>query len=117
MAVGTVAALSSPRPRARAGDNRTERAVAKAKQDRRQADDADVPVEFEAAMRELETLVEKLEHGEFTLEESIKQYERGMALTRACEKALRAAEQKVLALAGEGKHEVLEDFTPDDDED
>lgn len=91
--------------------------MAKAKQDQRQADDADVPVEFEAAMGELETLVEKLEHGEFTLEESIRQYERGMALTRVCEKALRDAEQKVLALASDGKNEVLEDFTPDDDED
>jgi len=68
-------------------------------------------------MGELESLVEKLEHGEFTLEESIKQYERGMALTRACEKALRGAEQKVLALTSDGRNEVLEDFSPDDDED
>jgi len=91
--------------------------VAKAKQDQRPADDADVPVEFEATISKLESLVEKLEHGEFTLEESIKQYERGMALTRACEKALRGAEQKVLALTSDGRNEVLEDFSPDDDED
>ncbi|MEQ8662004.1 MAG: exodeoxyribonuclease VII small subunit [Gammaproteobacteria bacterium] len=75
-----------------------------------------MPVEFEAAMHELEGLVEKLEQGEYSLEESIRQYERGMALTRACELALRNAEQKVLALAGDGSSEVLQDFALGDDE-
>lgn len=72
------------------------------------------PIDFEAAMTELESLVDKMEQGEFSLEESIKQFERGMALVRSCQKSLRAAEQKVLKLAGENKDddgpEALEDL-------
>ena len=72
------------------------------------------PVDFEAAMSELESLVEKMEQGEFSLEESIKQFERGMALVKNCQKSLRAAEQKVLKLAGQkdgdSGQETLEDF-------
>ncbi len=74
------------------------------------------PVDFEAAMSELESLVEKMEQGEFTLADSIKQFERGMELSRMCQKALRVAEQKVLKLAGDGKKETLEEFKlPDQD--
>ena len=73
-------------------------------------------VDFEAAMSELESLVEKMEQGEFSLEDSIKQFERGMALARMCQKALRVAEQKVLKLAGDGSKETLEEFKlPDQD--
>ena len=72
------------------------------------------PVDFEAAMSELESLVEKMEQGEFSLEESIKQFERGMELVRNCQKSLRAAEQKVLQLAvqkdGDNDQETLENF-------
>jgi exodeoxyribonuclease VII small subunit len=55
-------------------------------------------IDFEASISELEELVEKMEHGEFTLEESLKQFERGVSLARACQKALREAEQKVQQL-------------------
>jgi exodeoxyribonuclease VII small subunit len=72
-------------------------------------------IDFEAAMGELDQLVEKMEHGEFTLEESIKQFERGMQLVRACQQSLRAAEQKVLKLAGTGAEASLQDFEPADD--
>ena len=74
------------------------------------------PVDFEAAMSELESLVEKMEQGEFTLADSIKQFERGMELSRMCQKALRVAEQKVLKLAGDRDKEALEEFKlPDQD--
>jgi exodeoxyribonuclease VII small subunit len=53
------------------------------------------PVEFEAALEELETLVTRMEEGELPLEEALKQFERGIRLTRDCQKALREAEQKV----------------------
>ena len=56
------------------------------------------PIEFEKALHELETLVEELEIGELTLEESLKRYERGVALTRICQKTLTDAEQKVRVL-------------------
>ncbi len=59
-------------------------------------------------MAELEDLVEKMEHGELTLEDSIKHFERGVALTRICQQALKAAEQKVLKLTGDGDAERLE---------
>ena len=53
------------------------------------------PVEFEAALEELESLVTRMEEGELPLEEALKQFERGIRLTRDCQKALREAEQKV----------------------
>lgn len=52
-------------------------------------------VDFERALRELESLVEKLEHGELPLEESLRHFERGVALTRECQAALKAAEARV----------------------
>ncbi len=54
--------------------------------------------DFEKALGELEALVEKMEQGELSLEESLRQFERGIALTRACQKALAEAEQKVQIL-------------------
>jgi exodeoxyribonuclease VII small subunit len=51
--------------------------------------------EFERAMTELESVVARLEQGEVPLEEALKEFERGVALTRACQQALAAAEQKV----------------------
>ena len=44
--------------------------------------------DFEQKLRELELLVERLEHGELSLEESLKDFEHGIALTRECQKAL-----------------------------
>ena len=61
-------------------------------------------------MGELESLVEKMEQGEFSLEDSIKQFERGMQLARSCQRALRVAEQKVLKLAADNNQESLQDF-------
>lgn len=55
---------------------------------------------FEAALSELQTLVDTLEQGELTLEQSLATFERGIALTRTCREALDAAEQKVRILMG-----------------
>ncbi len=54
--------------------------------------------DFEAALRELETLVEQMERGELTLEESLCSFERGIELTRHCQRALEEAEQRVQLL-------------------
>ena len=51
--------------------------------------------DFEAALKELEGLVERMEKGELPLEESLQKFERGIELTRSCQKALQEAEQKV----------------------
>ena len=53
------------------------------------------PVPFEKSLKELEELVEQLEKGDIPLEESLISFERGIQLTRACQKALKEAEQKV----------------------
>ena len=56
---------------------------------------------FEQALAELEALVENLETGQPGLEEALRQFERGVKLTRQCQKALDQAEQKVRTLTGE----------------
>jgi exodeoxyribonuclease VII small subunit len=53
---------------------------------------------FEEALNELETLVEHLENGDISLDDSLKSFERGVALTRNCQRALSEAEQKVSIL-------------------
>lgn len=50
---------------------------------------------FEDAMKELESVVGKLEHGDATLEQSIALYERGARLRAHCERRLRQAEERV----------------------
>ncbi|MDZ7736996.1 MAG: exodeoxyribonuclease VII small subunit [Gammaproteobacteria bacterium] len=66
--------------------------------------------DFEKALKELEQLVEKMEEGELSLEESLKHFERGIALTRACQQALQSAEQKVQILLNEGDKQNLAAF-------
>jgi exodeoxyribonuclease VII small subunit len=55
--------------------------------------------DFEAALAELEEIVARLEQGELPLEESLRQFERGVTLTRLCQKALGDAERKIRVLA------------------
>lgn len=50
---------------------------------------------LEQSLQELETLVERLESGELSLEQALKEFERGVKLTRQCQTALKDAEQKV----------------------
>ena len=56
------------------------------------------PINFEASLEELTKIVENMEKGELSLEESLKQFERGVTLTRQCQTALKEAEQKVQIL-------------------
>jgi len=53
------------------------------------------PPDFEQSLAELEAIVDKLEAGDLSLDESLKQFERGVQLTRVCQTALKQAEQKV----------------------
>ena len=68
---------------------------------------------FEEALKELESLVESLEQGDQSLEESLKSFERGVSLTRLCQEALKEAEQKVRILSGESQSSDLEAFPND----
>jgi len=71
------------------------------------------PLDFEKALKELESLVETMEQGEISLEDSLKQFERGVDLTRQCQTALKEAEQKVQILINKSEQAELEDFHED----
>ncbi|HEU4655036.1 MAG TPA: exodeoxyribonuclease VII small subunit [Steroidobacteraceae bacterium] len=76
------------------------------------------PADFERSLTELEALVEKLEQGDLSLDESLKCFERGVQLTRTCQAALKQAEQKVeILLRRSGEPEQFEraEFDNDDE--
>lgn len=56
---------------------------------------------FEAALAELETIIDRIEQGEVGLEESIQQYRRGAALVGRCRSILDSAEQEVERISAE----------------
>ena len=74
----------------------------------------DQQLTFEAAMAELEQLVEKMEDGDLTLDQSLQAFERGVALTRLCQTELENAELKVQQLNDDGELADLELNDPDD---
>ena len=67
--------------------------------------------DFEKSIEELEQLVGKMEQGDLTLEQSLKEFERGVELTRHCQKALQEAEQKVEILLQKSADAGLEPFS------
>lgn len=71
--------------------------------------------DFEAALAELEKIVEKMESGEQPLEEALQSFQRGIELTRACQKGLKEAEQRVEKLVQEGGGSRTEPFAEDED--
>jgi exodeoxyribonuclease VII small subunit len=68
--------------------------------------------DFETALAELETLVERLEHGDLPLDEALRTFERGVALTRQCQASLQAAQQKVDILLKKGNEAQVTPFEP-----
>jgi exodeoxyribonuclease VII small subunit len=70
---------------------------------------------FEEALAELEALVDAMEKGDLSLEESLKSFERGVELTRICQQALAGAEQKVRILTEKSAEAELEPFDSGDD--
>lgn len=71
-------------------------------------------INFEKSLKQLETLVDKLEKGDISLEESLKTFEQGVKLTRECQQALQNAEQKISLLSKENKEWVEKDLDNDD---
>ncbi|MGB5440070.1 MAG: exodeoxyribonuclease VII small subunit [Gammaproteobacteria bacterium] len=69
---------------------------------------------FEQSLKELETLVEKMEQGELSLEDSLSHFERGVQLSRACQKALKEAEQKVEILMQKNGQDEITAFDSED---
>ena len=66
--------------------------------------------DFEKSLKELESLVEKMEHGDLSLEDSLSHFERGVQLSRACQQALKTAEQKVAILMQKDGQEETTSF-------
>jgi exodeoxyribonuclease VII small subunit len=65
---------------------------------------------FENDLQTLEALVEKLERGDLPLEDSLQQFERGIALARRCQQALKTAEHKVRILLEKNVEAEPENF-------
>jgi len=58
---------------------------------------------FESSLAELEEIVSKMEQGELSLEESLNAFEKGIKLTKDCQKSLQSAEQKINKLVEKEK--------------
>jgi exodeoxyribonuclease VII small subunit len=71
-------------------------------------------VDFEQSLSTLESLVNRMEQGDMTLEESLQAFESGIALTRECQTRLAAAEQQVNKLIEQQGNIRLEPFNADE---
>lgn len=72
------------------------------------------PINFEAALAELNELVEIMEHGGLSLELSLKNFERGVLLVKQCQQALQQAEQKIQILTEKNGTVTFENYHSDE---
>jgi len=72
--------------------------------------------DFESALNELEKIIEKMESGDQSLEESLKSFQRGIELTRTCQQGLKEAEQRVEKLLAENGEVKIEPFDTETEE-
>jgi exodeoxyribonuclease VII small subunit len=70
---------------------------------------AEAGPKFEDALKELEDVVTRLEKGELALEESLRLYERGIALARQCHAKLEEAEGKIELLMKDARGDAVLD--------
>ena len=73
--------------------------------------------DFEAALKDLEALVDKLESGDLDLNQSLAHFKRGVELSRQCRKMLDEAQQSVEALTDPDDESSAVPFDPDGKED
>ncbi len=73
------------------------------------------PPGFEQALEEFERLVERMEAGDLSLEESLKAFERGIGLSRVCQHVLDEAEQRIQLLTEQNGKLAEEPFRKDDE--
>jgi exodeoxyribonuclease VII small subunit len=69
----------------------------------------EAPPSFEVALKRLEQIVQRLEQGELSLEESLQLYEEGVRLSRLCHARLEEAEAKIEVLLKNARGEALLD--------
>lgn len=77
------------------------------------ASDGGAVAGFERSLDELESLVQRLEKGDLSLDESLQAYERGIALFRSCQTALDQAELRVRLLSDPQDPDGAQPFSPD----
>jgi len=83
-------------------------------------DDSDMP--FETALERLESVVDRLEQGDLSLEAALSSFEQGVGLAKRCAGELDAAERRIEVLTREGGKwlarplDSVEDFASDEDE-
>ena len=64
---------------------------------------------FEEMMKDLEQIAKDLESGELSLDESVKKFEEGMAISKSCSKILEEAEKKITILIKDSNGDVTEE--------
>jgi len=74
---------------------------------------ADTNIDFEKTLAELEKLVEKLEKGDLSLDESLSGFQQGMDLTKQCQRVLDHAQQTVEQLINPEDEDSIVPFEPD----
>lgn len=72
----------------------------------------EAPIDFEKSLETLENLVETMEQGDLSLEQSLAAFEQGIKLTKECQNALKNAEQRVQILIAKNGSEQLDPFEP-----
>lgn len=76
----------------------------------------EISINFEKSLDELNVIVEELEHGGLSLEQALKNFEKGVTLVRNCQSALKDAEQKVQILLKQNGTETLALYENDNPE-
>jgi exodeoxyribonuclease VII small subunit len=74
----------------------------------------DAKVDFEKSMKKLEKIVDDLEKGDYSLEESLQKFEEGLKLGKSCREILEKAELRVRQLVTDENGEVKEVDAPDE---
>lgn len=72
---------------------------------------SDATTGFEESLKQLEEIVNKMEQGQLSLEQSLGAFEQGVQLTRQCQSTLKQAEQRVAKLMPKDDSYELNDFT------
>ena len=68
----------------------------------------DKKIDFESSLKELESIVDKLEDENINLEDSVKSFEKGINLVKECQKELQSAELKIKKLLDDGSTSELD---------
>lgn len=71
-------------------------------------------ISFESAMEELELIAKSLEKGDLNLDESVKQFEKGIKLSKKCNEILENAEKKISILIQDGEELKEKSFTSEE---